>query len=39
MFNEAGVRIGTRPIFPYPRVAKYFGHGDPPEAASFVSAE
>ena len=29
----------TRPLCPYPQVAKYKGEGDPNDAASFVCAE
>jgi hypothetical protein len=29
----------TRPLYPYPRYAKYRGSGDPNEAASFASTE
>jgi hypothetical protein len=29
----------TRPVYPYPKVAKYLGRGDPKDAASFGPAE
>ena len=31
--------IATRPVFPYPQVARYTGSGDPKDAANFVSAQ
>jgi feruloyl esterase len=30
--------LRSRPIYPYPLVAKYLGHGDPREASSYVAA-
>ncbi len=36
--NETGRLIRTRPLFPYPRVARYKGSGSTDEAANFVSA-
>jgi pimeloyl-ACP methyl ester carboxylesterase len=36
--NEAGKLIRTRPLFPYPQIAKYQGSGSTDEAANFVSA-
>jgi hypothetical protein len=31
-----GVTERTRPIYPYPALARYSGHGDPKQASSFV---
>ncbi len=35
--NETGKLIRSRPVFPYPKVAKYKGSGSTDEAANFVS--
>lgn len=35
--DQNGKVIGTRPLFPYPQVAKYKGSGSTDEAANFVS--
>jgi len=37
--NEAGETLFTRPVYPYPRWARYGGAGDPNDAASFEPAE
>ena len=34
--DASGKVIRTRPLFPYPQVAKFNGDGDPNDAASFV---
>jgi feruloyl esterase len=34
-----GVTERTRPIYPYPTVARYSGSGDPKAASSFAPAE
>ena len=34
-----GVTERTRPIYPYPTLARYSGKGDPKQAASFVPVE
>ena len=31
-----GEPVRTRPIYPYPRLARYSGQGDPKQASSFV---
>lgn len=36
--DSAGKVIRTRPLFPYPRVAKYRGRGSKDDAASYVSS-
>ena len=35
--DESGKVIRTRPLFPYPYVAKYKGSGSPDQAVNFVS--
>ncbi len=35
--NQTGKLIGTRPLFPYPRVAKYKGAGSTDDAESFAA--
>ncbi len=37
--NPADGKTRTRPLCPYPKVAKYLGSGDPDVAANFVCAE
>ncbi len=37
--DEAGKLIRTRPLFPYPAVARYVGHGSTDEAANFEPAQ
>jgi len=34
-----GVTERTRPIYPYPLLARYLGHGDSRQASSFVSVD
>jgi hypothetical protein len=36
--DRNGKVIRTRPLFPYPRVAKYRGRGNPDDGASYVSS-
>lgn len=35
--NASGKVIRTRPLFPYPRAAKYKGSGTPDKAENFIS--
>jgi feruloyl esterase len=35
--DESGKIVRTRPLFPYPQVAKYKGSGSTDEAGNFVS--
>ncbi len=37
--NDEGQVVMTRPIYPYPKYAKYKGTGDPKDADSFEQAE
>jgi hypothetical protein len=37
--DQKGKVVRTRPLFPYPRVAKYSGNGSTDEAENFVSSE
>jgi feruloyl esterase len=37
--DSTGKLVRTRRLFPYPRVAKYQGHGSTDEAENFISAQ